>query len=122
MASSTFSGPVRSEAGFLNGSTTATLTATATAGAATLSQPAGVVTSEAITTAAAAAYTLTITNTLVTTSSIVMASVSFGTSTTGVPLLSRVTPTANTITVVVQNGHASAAFNGTIKVAFVIVG
>jgi hypothetical protein len=56
-------------------------TATASAGAATLSKPTGVITSEALTTAAAAAYTLTLTNTLITTSSKVMASVSNGTNT-----------------------------------------
>lgn len=120
MATSTFSGPVVSEAGFTAG--TGTKTATATAGAATLSKVSGVVTSEALTTAAAAAYTLTITNTLVSATSIVLASVCFGTSTTGVPVISRITPGANSIVIVITNEHASAALNGTIKVSFVVFG
>jgi hypothetical protein len=71
-----------------------TKTAAATAGAATLSKTAGKVTSEALTTAAAAAYTLTITNTKVAAADQCFASVAYGTSTTGVPAVTRVTPGA----------------------------
>lgn len=97
-----------------------TKTATAVAGAATLSKMSGVVTSEALTTAAAATYTLTITNTGVAATDQVFASVWFGTSTTGLPMIATVTPGAGTIVIVVQNAHASAALNGTIKVAFAV--
>jgi len=96
-----------------------TKTATATAGAATLNKNAGVVTSEALVTAAGATYTLTIANSAVTAADQVMASVAYGTSTTGSPAIMRVTPAAGSLVIVVQNIHASAALNGTIKIAFV---
>ena len=96
-----------------------TKTATATAGAATLHKAAGVITSESITTAAGATYTLTLTNNTMTASDQVMASVAYGTATTGSPMIMRVTPAAGSCVFVVQNIHASAALNGTIKIAYV---
>ena len=98
---------------------TGTKTATATAGAATLNKPAGVITSEALTTAAGAVYTLTITNSAIAAADQVFASVAYGTSTTGSPAITRVTPAAGSVVILVQNVHASAALNGTIKVSFV---
>jgi hypothetical protein len=95
-----------------------TKTATATAGAATLNQPSGIITSEALTTAAGATYTLTVTNSTIATTDQVYASVWYGTSTTGRPAITTVTPGSGTITIVVQNIHASAAVNGTLKIAF----
>jgi hypothetical protein len=95
-----------------------TKTAAATAGAATLSKTAGKVTSEALTTAAAAAYTLTITNTKVAAADQCFASVAYGTSTTGVPAVTRVTPGASSLVIVVRNIDAAAALNGTIVVSF----
>jgi hypothetical protein len=96
-----------------------TKTATATAGAATLSKPAGTVTSEALTTAAGATYTLTITNTTVAATDEVFASVAYGTATTGTPVVTRVQPGAGSVVIVVQNIHASAAINGSLKISFV---
>lgn len=96
-------------------------TATATAGAATLAKVAGKITSEALSTAAGATYTLTITNTKIEATDLVFASVAYGTSTTGTPAVTRVTPSANSLIVVVQNVHASAALNGTIVVSFYAV-
>lgn len=96
--------------------------ATAVAGAATLSNYSGTVTSEALVTAAAATYTLTLTNTKVTAASIVMVSLANGTNTQGVLALTRVTPAAGSVVIVVTNAHASQALNGTIKAAFAIVG
>lgn len=93
-------------------------TATATAGAATLAKVAGKITSEALTTAAGALYTLTITNTKIEATDIVFASVAYGTSTTGTPVVTRVTPTANSLVIILQNIHASAALNGTVVVSF----
>lgn len=141
MAATHFSGPVVSTAGFegavtgaVTGDVTAdnatvtnltidtgTKTATATAGAATLSKTSGKVTSEALTTAAAAAYTLTITNTTIAATDLVFASVANGTNSAGVPVISRVTPGSGSVVIVVQNEHASAAFNGTIVVSFMVV-
>lgn len=96
-------------------------TATATAGAATLSQLSGKITSEALTTAAGADYTLTITNTLCAAGDLVFASVDNGTNTTAGISVQRVTPGAGTIVILVRNTHASAALNGTIKVSFMVV-
>lgn len=98
-----------------------TKTATATAGAATLNKSSGKVTSEALTTAAGATYTLTITNSTVAAADIVLASVAFGTSTTGTPTVSRVTPGAGSLVIIVRNADASAAFNGTIVVSYAVL-
>lgn len=97
-------------------------TAVATAGAATLDKFGGVITSEALTTAAAAVYTLTITNAKAAAGQIALASVSNGTNSAGQPVIVSVTPSAGSLVIVVKNDHASAALNGTIKVAFAIVG
>ena len=98
---------------------TGTKTATAVAGAATLNKNAGVITSEALTTAAGATYTLTLTDSAIAAADQVMASVSLGTATTGTPTITTVTPAAGSVVIIVQNIHASAALNGTIKIAFV---
>lgn len=100
---------------------TGTKTATATAGAATLSKTAGVITSEALTTAAGATYTLTLTNTKIAATSQVFASVNLGAGTGGTPAIASVTPAAGSVVIVVQNIHASAAFNAAIKIAFMIL-
>lgn len=102
----------------LNGDTG---TATATAGAATLSKMSGVVTSEALTTAGLADYTLTLTNTLVTTASKITASVSNGTNTQGTLGMGPITPGTGSATIIVHNLHATQALNGTIKIAFEVV-
>lgn len=95
-------------------------TATATAGAATVTALSGKVTSEALVTAAAASYTLTITNTAVSATDIVFASVAYGTSTTGEPAINRVTPANGSLVVIVRNEAAAAALNGTIVVSFFV--
>ena len=93
-------------------------TATATAGAATLAKSTGVITSESLTTAAGATYTLTVTDTQIAASDVVFASVKLGTATTGMPVVTTVTPAAGSLVIIVQNIHASAAFNGTIVISF----
>jgi len=95
-------------------------TASAVAGAATVSKQAGVVTSEALTTAAGATYTLTLTNTLVAATSIVLASVSDGTNSQGTLTVGKITPGAGSVTIGVRNAHATEALNGTIKIAFAV--
>jgi hypothetical protein len=99
---------------------TGTKTAAATAGAATLNKSSGVITSEALTTAAGADYTLTLTNSTIAAADIVMASVQLGSATTGVPTIASVTPGSGSVVIVVQNIHASAAVNGTLKIAFAV--
>lgn len=98
---------------------TGTKTAAATAGAATLNKTSGLITSESITTAAGSDYTLTLTNSDITANSIVFASVQPGTSTTGEPAITSVDPSASSLVIKVRNIHATAAFNGTIIIAFV---
>ena len=97
-------------------------TASATAGAATLNNRFGVVTSEAITTAAAAAYTLTITNSAIKATDMVMASVSNGTNTQGITVVSKVTPANGSLVIIVHNLHSAQPLNGTIKVAYAAIG
>ena len=98
---------------------TGTKTATATAGAATLNKNSGVITSEALTTAAVATYTLTLTNSAITATDQVFASVNRGAGTGGTPTIASVAPGTGSVVIVVQNIHASAAFNAAIKIAFV---
>jgi len=98
-------------------------TATATAGAATLNNRFGKVTSESLTTTQNGVYTLTITNSEIRATDIVMASVGNGTNTQGSPVVTRVSPAAGSLVILVANLHASAqAFNGTIVVSFAAMG
>lgn len=98
-------------------------TATAAAGAATLANRFGKVTSEALTTAQNAIYTLTITNSTIRASDIVFASVGNGTNTQGSPVVTRVQPADGSLVILVANLHASAqALNGTIVVSFAALG
>lgn len=100
---------------------TGTKTAAASAGAATLSKSSGVITSEALTTAAGASYALTLTNTKIAAADLVFASVQYGTSTTGIPVVSTITPGAGSVVIKIENNDLAAAFNGTIKISFFVV-
>jgi hypothetical protein len=100
---------------------TGTKTATATAGAATLSKTSGKVTSEALTTAAAATYTLTITNTRVVAVDQAFVSVANVTNSAGSPQVQSVTPGAGSLVVVIRNAHATEAFNGTLRISFFVL-
>lgn len=97
-------------------------TATAATHAATLDSKQGTITSEALTTAAGSDYALTLNNTLVAANSIIVASVDNGTNTTEGMAVNRITPSAGSALIRVRNTHASAAWNGTIKVRFQILG
>lgn len=98
-----------------------TKTASATAGAATLNKMAGVITSEALTTAAGADYTLTLTNSDIAAADQVFASVSLGTATTGTPVITTTKAAAGSVAIIIQNIHATAALNGTVKIAFMVL-
>lgn len=74
------------------------------------------ITTEALTTAAGATYTLTITDASISATSIVFVTVGLGSSTTGTPALTTVTPGAGSVVIIVQNIHATAALNGTLKI------
>ena len=98
-------------------------TATATAGAATLANRSGKITSESLTTAQDATYTLTITNTTAKATDLVMVSVANGTNTQGTTVVTKVTPADGSIVIIIHNKHATAqALNGTIVVSFVCIG
>jgi len=97
-------------------------TGTAASGAVTLNSKLGTITTEALTTAQNAIYTLTITNSEITADSVCFASVTDGTNTQGTPMIVRVTPSAGSLVVTVQNKHATAeALNGTLNVSFVAI-
>jgi 2-methylisocitrate lyase-like PEP mutase family enzyme len=81
----------------------------------------GEATSGALTTAAGATASLTITDAKIAATSKVFVSIKNGTNAQGVPVVSEVTPGAGSATVVVQNIHASAALNGTLKLEYFIV-
>lgn len=98
----------------------ATGTATASAGAVTLNQQLGVITSESLTTAAGSAYTLTLTNSMIASTSRIFVSFSNGTNSQGTLALGEVTPSSGSATIVIRNIHASQALNGTIKVTFLV--
>lgn len=95
--------------------------ATAVAGAATLNQGAGIVTSEALVTAAGSTYTLTLTNSLIDANTLIMTDVGLGTSNQGAPCVCSVVPAAGSCTIAVKNVDATNAFNGTILVSFFLV-
>lgn len=102
----------------------ASVNASASAGAATANAAAAIITSEALTTAAGSQYTLTLTNSLInftgSNGDIVTADAWNGTSTTGTPSVATCTPGVGSVVVVVQNIHASAPFNGTIKIGITL--
>lgn len=83
----------------------------------------GVVTSESLTTAQNAIYALTLTNNQIKATDIVLVSVGNGTNSAGTPMLGTVTAADGSVVINIINKHASAvAFNGTLKVAFQIIG
>lgn len=95
-----------------------TKTATAVSGAVTLNKGSGVITTESLTTAAAGSYVLTLTDSAIAATDIVFANVWFGTSTTGIPEVTLTTPAAGSVVIQVHNDHATAAFNGTLKIGY----
>lgn len=97
-------------------------TASATAGAATLHKQAGVITSEALVTAQNASYTLTLTDNRIVAADLVLVSLTNGTNSQATPIVTKVTPGAGSVVIVVKNMHDSAvALNGTLKISFVVI-
>lgn len=95
-----------------------TLTLTAEAG--TLNDACGIVTTNSLDAAANAAETLVITNNKVSEGDVVLTQIIGGT-TAGTPIFTKVVCTANTITMTLTNKHASAALDGTVIFAFILV-
>ncbi len=81
----------------------------------------GEATSSSLTTAAGAQASVTITNASIAATSKVFVSVKNGTNSAGAPALVSVTPGSGSAVVVIQNIHASAAFNGTLKLEYFVV-
>jgi hypothetical protein len=103
----------------------AVVTATAAAGAVTVTGKCSVITTEALTTAQNAFYALTVTATgLVTAAVPIICTIGNGTNSAGTPMLVTCTRTdANTVTISIQNKHASAvALNGTLVISLWILG
>jgi fibronectin-binding autotransporter adhesin len=95
-------------------------TVTLSSNAGTVSKMAGVITTESLTTAAGAAQALTITNTLCATTSIVLVTRSGGTSAGGTPIIKAV-PGNGSFVITLDNKHASAAFDGTFILSFLLI-
>lgn len=100
---------------------TGTKTATASAGAATLSKSSGKITTEALTTAGLAAYTLTLTNTTIAAADQVFAALANGTNTQGTPSVGLVTAGAGSVVIIINNLHATQALNGTLVISFMVL-
>lgn len=88
-------------------------TATLSSHAATITKWAAVITTEALTTAAGASQAFALTLTGVAAGDLVFVQHRAGTSTGGTPVF-RATTSTNTVTVTVDNKHASAALDGTL--------
>ncbi len=93
----------------------------AVAGAATLNQGGGFVTTESLTTATGATYTLTLTNSLIDVNTMVFVNATLGTSTQGTPDPTIVTNGNGTATILIKNIDATNAFNGTVVIGFFLV-
>lgn len=94
-------------------------TATSSAGAVTLNGALqGRITTESLTTAAGATYTLTITDDQIVAADTVEAFIVGGSNSAGTPILLSSVAAAGSVVIKVYNAHASAAFNGTLFIAF----
>jgi hypothetical protein len=94
-------------------------TVTGSAGAATLHKSAGVITTESLSTAAGATFTETLTNSQIAAGDVVLVSVT--TTGTGEPVVTKVTPAAGSLVIVIRNNHAATAFNAVLKIAFAVI-
>lgn len=94
--------------------------ATMSSNAGTLNQIAGKITSESLTTAAGSAQALTVANSLVEATDVVIATMNGGTNTNGTLELKAVAG-ASQIVFTLTNRHASAAFNGTFIIGYLVI-
>jgi hypothetical protein len=96
-------------------------TATAAAGAVSTTSKRSRVTTESLSTAAGSSYTLTITNPRIRLRSILGVNVSKSSATTGKPEVGAILCSNGSATVEIRNVDASAAFNGTLLINYVIL-
>lgn len=96
-------------------------TATCSSNAATITKWSAAITTESLTTAHTASQALTITKTGVAAGDLAFAQIIGGTNTGGLPGISKVVCTSNTVTITLTNyAAATNAFNGTFVIALVI--
>lgn len=81
---------------------------------------AGKVTTDSLSTAAGSSQALAITNSLVGANDLILVTRIGGTSAAGTPIIKAVA-TSGTITITIDNKHASAAFDGTFVLAFLVI-
>lgn len=97
-------------------------TGTCSSNAVTINDLVGLITTEALTTAQNGIETITLTNSKIAAGDLVFVTVGNGTNTQGTAMVGEVTPGSGSCTIQVINKHASAeAFNGTLKVGFMVV-
>lgn len=101
-------------------------TVTASAGAATLNNKCGTVTSETLATASGSTYTLTLTNSTVAAADVVAWSIDNGTNTTGALSMGAATAAAGSVVFLVRNpkdgaAGTGAAWSGNIKIKYLII-
>jgi len=102
------------------GITTTKGTGTCSSDAVTINTTSGVITTESKTTAAGGTFTITLTNSKIAATSVVLvnANVVAG---NGTPVVASIVPGSGSATIVVQNVHASAAFNAALKLMFLVL-
>lgn len=106
----------------LDGLATELSTGTCSSSAVTINDYIGKITTEDLTTAQNAIETITLTNSCIAAADVVLVTLANGTNTQGTPMLGTVTPAAGSCVIKVINKHASSqAFNGTVKLGFVVV-
>lgn len=96
-------------------------TGTATGGAATVNGSAVVIETAGLTTAAGATYVLNLTNSSIGITNVVLASVNNSTNSAGMPAVTTVSAGAGGSYITIQNIHSADAFNGTLKIAVLVV-
>jgi len=96
-------------------------TVTGASGAATSNHTGVVITTESVSTAAGADFTETLTDANINANSIVLAVVAGGSNSAGTPIVRSVVPSNGSVVIKVYNAHASAAFNGTLKIAVLVM-
>ncbi len=96
-------------------------TATASGGAATLNKMAGKITTNSMATSPLNAFILTVTNSTVAAADMVLVSITAGSLTTGIPIVTYVTPSSGSFVVNIFNASSAASFNGTVVVSFLVI-
>jgi hypothetical protein len=95
-------------------------TGTASGNTGTINTRGGKLTTASLTTAAGSSQTVTINSTAIAAADLVLVSLANGTNTQGTVTQGLVTTASGSVSVEIRNTHASAAFNGTVVVTFMV--